>query len=225
MIFCHKAIGSRARFSQIAKHRCYWEIGHKGLCAEYGYLAHFGRVAPQVRSKIIRDATMTTGAAWKSDDAGPNRINRWAMTLSDQQLLEFGLDMSKLKPGIVAKLREKAATYEECMSVAAKLTWTAYQMTGAPEPPSETKSYLESRFGPMSADSTACVVCRLQLRFEAFSKAARGKAEIETAHKNPRQHNEANVGFAHRICNIAQGNRTVDEFYEWIAEILARVKG
>ena len=28
----------------------------------------------------------------------------------------------------------------------------------------------------------------------------------------------------HRECNIAQGTKTLDEFYQWIEEILARVE-
>jgi hypothetical protein len=56
-----------------------------------------------------------------------------------------------------------------------------------------------------------------------FAKAARGKAEIETGHRNPRLHNAQNVGFAHRECNIAQGSKTLEEFYTWIADIVERV--
>ena len=52
--------------------------------------------------------------------------------------------------------------------------------------------------------------------------AARGKAAIETCHKNPRMHNPDNVGFGHRECTIAQGAKTLDEFYEWIRDILGR---
>jgi len=33
-----------------------------------------------------------------------------------------------------------------------------------------------------------------------------------------------NVGFGHRECNIAQGAKTLDEFYQWIEAILARVE-
>lgn len=50
------------------------------------------------------------------------------------------------------------------------------------------------------------------------------KAAIETCHKNPRMHNPENVGFGHRECNIAQGAKTLDEFYQWIEAILARVE-
>jgi hypothetical protein len=66
-------------------------------------------------------------------------------------------------------------------------------------------------------------VCRKNLSFALFSKAQRGKAEIETGHISPREHNAENVGFAHRECNIAQGNKTVQEFYNWIRGIIQRV--
>jgi hypothetical protein len=51
-----------------------------------------------------------------------------------------------------------------------------------------------------------------------------GAAVIETCHKNPRVHNADNVGFAHRECNIAQGAKTLDEFYAWIEGILDRAR-
>lgn len=51
----------------------------------------------------------------------------------------------------------------------------------------------------------------------------RGRAEIETGHRNPRLHNAENIGFAHRECNIAQGSKTLPEFYAWIRTILERV--
>lgn len=223
-MYCHKPLDSRSRYAELAGKRCHLEADHTGTCSEFPYLKHLGAVQPSVKNKIVRDATMTTGAAWKSEDAGPNRILRWVMTHEDEALKAFGLDMSKLKPGVVAKLREKAASYEDCMEVAAKLTWVTYQMDGAPSPDEPTKGYLERKFGRMEAGSTSCVVCRAPLSFKLFEQAARGKAEIETAHKNPRIHNSENVGFAHRTCNIAQGNKTLSEFYEWIGSIIDRTK-
>lgn len=130
--------------------------------------------------------------------------------------------MSKLKPIIVAKLREKAATYEACMDVAKKLTWLAYGVDGCPPPPNPSREYLEALFGPIAPGSTTCLVCRDPIDFGDFAKAKRGKAVIETSHSNPRLHTGDNVGFAHRDCNIAQGNKTLDEFYDWIAGILRR---
>src|SRR5437870_5252005 len=110
------------------------------------------------------------------------------------------------------------------MEVAKKLTWLAYQMPDAPEPSKETRKYLEDHFAKLQSDSTVCMVCREPLSFELFSGAMRGKAIIETGHSNPRTHNAANVGFAHRECNIAQGSKTLPEFYAWIREILERAQ-
>lgn len=175
-------------------------------------------------AKVKRDATKTTGAAWKSEVAGPNRIDRWVMLLPNAELKsKFGIDLATMKPSVQAKLREKAATYEDCMDVAAKLTWSAYQMKNAPSAPTEIIRYLEGRFGPLNAGTTRCIVCRDFLDFNDFEGAQRGRALIETAHSNPRLHNPENVGFAHRECNIAQGGLSLAQFYDWIRAIIARV--
>ena len=224
MEFCNKPINSSSQYSDVAQHVCHCRKGHRGKCEEFPFLNHLKKVDKQVAEKIKRDATMTTGAAWKSKDAGPNRILRWVMLLSDQELLKYGIDMSELKPGVIAKLREKAADYDSCMLVAAKLTWLVYQMKNAPTPPDDIKEYLEDLFGEMKPESTVCIICRLPLDYELFSVAARGKAAIETCHKSPRMHNAENVGFGHRECNIAQGAKTLDEFYQWINDIMIRVE-
>jgi hypothetical protein len=194
-----------------------------GPCEEFPYLDGLAKDAPRVRSKIIRDSTMTTGAAWKSDDAGPNRIPRWVMQKSEEELKAFGVDMSALKPGVQAKLRDKAASYDDCMDAARYLTWLAYGMNGAPKPDAQTRQYLEAQFGPIGAGETTCLVCRTPLEFGSFEHAQRGKALIETAHSEPRRHNSNNVGFAHRECNIAQGDKSLGEFYGWIGGIVDRV--
>lgn len=224
MDFCGKVLPNRSQYKDVFSKYCHKEKGHEGRCLEYPYLSHLKKAHKRVANKIIRDATMTTGAAWKSQDAGPNRILRWVMQLSDVELLYFGLDMKKLKPGVVAKLKEKSASYEDCMCVAAKLTALVYQMQGAPSCPNNVQEYLEKRFGKFISGSTTCIICRENLNFSLFESAQRGKAEIETAHSNPRTHTDENVGFAHQECNIAQGNKTLDEFYAWIKEILERVE-
>ncbi|MEX2215561.1 MAG: hypothetical protein WD768_15625 [Phycisphaeraceae bacterium] len=221
--FCLKKMSSRSKFSQEGLHRCYRTSGHGGKCSEYPYLEHLRKVAPKVAKKIERDSIMTTGASWKSKDAGPNRVRRWAMLMTDKKLLRIGIDMKKLKPIVVSKLREKAAKYEDCMAVAQRLTALTYGMPNAPRAPKEISEYLEALFGPIDDSSTTCLVCRNPLDFEMFASARRGKAEIETSHSNPRLHTPENVGFAHRACNIAQGNKTLDEFYGWISGILERV--
>lgn len=224
MEFCNKPISSSSQYSDVAQHVCHCPKNHSGKCQEFPFLKHLYSIDKQVADKIKRDATMTTGAAWKSIDAGPNRILRWVMLLPDEELLKYGIDMSELKPGIIAKLREKAADYDSCILVAAKLTWLVYQMKNAPTPPDSIKIYLEDLFGAMKPESTVCIICRLPLDYKLFSVAARGKAAIETCHKSPRLHNFENVGFGHRECNIAQGAKTLDEFYQWINDILIRVE-
>lgn len=144
------------------------------------------------------------------------------MLLSDAKLLKLGINMSKLKPVIVAKLREKAADYNACISVAQKLTWLTYGIEGCDAPPDSIRGYLESLFGAIVPNTTTCLVCKKPITFALFHDAKRGKAEVETSHSNPRLHTTENIGFAHRACNIAQGNKTLDEFYDWIAEILLR---
>ncbi len=220
--FCGKLLRFRSKFTPEGGHRCFLEEGHSGRCNEFAYLTHLSKVAPRIAKKIVRDAIMTTGASWKNEDAGPNRIRRWAMLLSDDDLLRLGITMSKLKPIIVSKLREKAATYDACMEVAQKLSWLAYGVAGCPAPPVNVEQYLEALFGPIMAGTTTCLVCKSPLDYSDFAKAQRGKAFIETSHSNPRLHTPENIGFAHRACIIAQGNKTLDEFYEWIAQILER---
>lgn len=224
MNFCGKDIRSRgnSKYDPENLHKCYREAGHSGACGEFPYLDHLNQVAPRVSAKIKRDATKTTGASWKSEDAGPNRISRWTMLLSDEELLALGINMAALKPWVVAKLREKAATYEDCMSAAMKLTWFAYSMENAPSPDKATQGYLESLFGEIRQGATTCLICRAPLDFDQFHAARRGKAEIETAHAEPRSHTSGNVGFAHRACNIAQGDKSLDDFYDWIVGILIR---
>lgn len=221
---CGKAIRRRSRYSDEGMHRCFRPKGHSGACDEFPYLAHLQSSNPRVAAKIIRDATMTTGASWKSEDAGPNRIPRWVMLRTDEDLLTVGVDMKKLKPQVVAKLREKAAEYDPCMEVAAKLTHLAYGMLNSPGAPADIDDYLGRRFGTITPGTTVCLVCREQLDFRLFAAAKRGKAEIETSHANPRVHTPENVGFAHRACNIAQGNKTLEEFYDWIRDVLARAR-
>lgn len=225
MLLCKKPLAGRSRYESLIKRCCYRERGHSGACDEYPYLHDLEVHAPRVAAKIKRDATKTTGAAWKSVDAGPNRIDRWVMLLPDAELKKrFGIDIASMKEAVQSKLREKAATYEDCMDVAARLTWAVYQMKNAPKPPPEVEAYLSQRLGKMEPGSTRCIVCRDFLDFKMFDGAKRGRAHIETAHSNPRLHNAENVGFAHRECNIAQGGLSLEQFYNWMRGILARVE-
>ena len=223
MQLCQKVLSSRSMFVPTNGHRCHRRLGHTGSCEELRFLIHLKRTHPKVAKKIERDSMMTTGAAWKSEDAGPNRTRRWAMLLSDADLEAKGVRMATFEPQVIAKLREKAATYEDCVAVSQRLTFFAYSMYNAPVPPDDVRAYLEEMFGPIVSGTTSCLVCMEQLDFELFEKARRGKAEIETGHSAPRMHNVDNVGFAHRVCNIAQGARTLDQFYTWINAVLKRV--
>lgn len=221
---CLKRIASRSKYDLIQPRLCQHFVDHSGACDEFPYLKHLKSMHSSVADKIVRDSVMTTGAAWKSKEAGPNRILRWVMLLSDSELLELGIDMNLLKPQVVAKLREKAAPYNDCMDVARRLAWLVYGMPEAPTSDESTRLYLEEFFGHIVPQSTTCLICKASLPFPLFLKAARGKAEIETGHSNPRSHNQDNVGFAHRECNIAQGSKTLSDFHKWIAEILTRVR-
>ena len=89
MNFCNKPITSRSKYNDVVVQCCHLEKGHAGKCDEYPFLRHFQSITPSVANKIKRDSTMTTGAAWKSGDAGPNRILRWVMKLSDKELLKY----------------------------------------------------------------------------------------------------------------------------------------
>jgi hypothetical protein len=94
MAFCDKPLKARknAKYDAADLHRCHLTPGHDGFCEEFPYLKHLAEVAPRVCAKIIRDATKTTGASWKSEDAGPNRISRWTMLLSDDELKAKGIN-------------------------------------------------------------------------------------------------------------------------------------
>ena len=223
-VLCRKTISSRSKYSGYVERKCHRLAHHSGKCGEFPFLEHLKSTHPRVASKIVRDAVMTTGAAWKSAEAGPNRILRWVMLLSDEELLEFGLNMSNLKDQVVAKLREKAADYDSCIRVAMALTLTAYHMRDAPKMPKELRKYFEVIFETIELHETLCCICLLPLSFSLFNDARRGKASIETCHKDPRLHTPDNVGFAHRECNIAQGAKSLEDFYEWISGILGRAK-
>jgi hypothetical protein len=219
--YCNKGISSRSKYDKLVQKKCHLPKDHKGSCKEFPFLDHLQKTHKRIADKIKRDSTMTTGAAWKSEDAGPNRILRWVMLMPDKTLLKFGLNMKNLKPQVIAKLREKAADYDSCIQVAIKLTWLVYQMPGGPKPPPEIEEYLNAHFGKLT-DATSCSICLIPLEYKLFHEAQRGKAIIETCHLDPRSHSPSNVGFAHRECNIAQGNKNIEDFYSWIYGILKR---
>lgn len=84
---CHEIISSRSAYDSIQPKFCQLPKGHSGNHREFYYLDHLRTIQKSVSDKIKRDSTMTTGAAWKSAEAGPNRILRWVMLLSDGDLI------------------------------------------------------------------------------------------------------------------------------------------
>lgn len=223
LTYCHDLLSSRSRFATDKYPRCNDIQGHRGRCTEFPFLKHLKVVAPKVAQKVQRDAMMTTGAPWKSDEAGPNRILRYAMLLSDAELAELGVPMHGLEEHVVRKLRAKAAPYAHCVSVAEYLTLQVYEMPGAPACPAPLVEFLTSALDrDFQSESTACLICKEPMAFALFELAQRGKAEVETAHANPRTHLPGNVGFAHRFCNIAQGDKELNDFYAWVAGVLER---
>lgn len=224
MQFCGKVIQSRSKYSDRVPSTCFSPVDHIGKCEQYPYLAQLLQEAPHLAAKIKRDATMTTGAAWASSDAGPNRILRWVMQMNDDALKDYDIDMTSLSPIIQAKLREKGASYSDCMDVARKLTWLAYGTVGAPTARESIRTGLEAEFGTIRKNGSVCLVCREPIPFSAFAEGRRGRATVETAHALPRQHDAQNVGFAHRSCNIAQGDKDLPAFYGWITQILLNVE-
>lgn len=93
---CLRVLPSRSTFKEIQPRLCQKLEGHLDAHHEFPYLDGFYHLYPSVAKKIIRDATMTTGAAWKSPEAGPNRALRWIMLLPDEELRHFGIHMNKL---------------------------------------------------------------------------------------------------------------------------------
>lgn len=61
--------------------------------------------------------------------------------------------------------------------------------------------------------------------FSEFDLAVQSKAAIDTDHLDPtieRRHVRGNVAFVHHLCNTTKGDRSVEEFEEWIASTLLR---
>lgn len=170
------------------------------------FLRELKETHPKVADKIQRDSLNTRGASWGvKKDGEQNRRNRqprWTLVPGDQFYPTHW------------------AEYSTCLDVARHLTSHVYAMKGAPTPSETTKALLK----PGEHDGL-CPICLVRLDFDDFSKAKQSKAEIETAHIDPQAvhiHTDDNVAFAHRQCNIAQGDRSIEEFLAWIGSILER---
>lgn len=216
-MFCGKPISSKSKFAKFTNHKCWNLKDHLGKCNEWHFLKNLKTQHSKIAEKIKRDSIHTTGASWSGKNAGPNRILRWVVQLSDEQLDELGFRFTSLSPSLQKKLRDKSADYDTCMCVARKLTHIFYGTQGVYCPP-DIQNSLELEFGSILPNQ--CVICGKAIQLDEFHDAIRGRAAIETSHLNPRFHSAENVGFAHRKCNIAQGEMTKCEFLNWISLIL-----
>ena len=68
--------GRRSRYGDVQTQICQREKGHSGKHDAFYYLRELSASNPAVYNKIIRDATKTTGAAWKSEYGGPKYLNQ-----------------------------------------------------------------------------------------------------------------------------------------------------
>lgn len=182
--------------------------GHAGRCSDMPFLMHLEQVKPKVADKIVRDSFNTRGASWgKALDGTQKRRNRqprWTVKAGD------------------VFYPAHHQTYPNCLIVAAELALQAYEMVGAPACPPEIAQLLPR---PPIADSGVCPVCGLPLEFSEFDLAVQSKAAIDTDHLNPgleRRHVSGNVAFVHHECNTTKGDRSLEEFEEWMVAVLKR---
>ena len=189
---------------------CVREVGHPNRCSDMPFLVHFKnkKVKPKVAGKIERDSFKTRGASWgKAEDGTQKRRNRqprWTLAAGD------------------AFYPAHHQSYKKCLKVAAELTIQAYEMAGAPVCPQEVAKYLPRR--PI-ANSALCPICKVLLEFSEFDLAVQSKAAIDTDHLNPRvkrRHAPGNVAFVHHLCNTTKGDRSLEEFEQWMADTLSR---
>ena len=75
------------------------------------------------------------------------------------------------------------------------------------------------------AGAGLCPICKVVLEFSEFDLAVQSKAAIDTDHLNPtltRRHARCNVAFVHHLCNTTKGDRSLEEFEDWMAKTLTR---
>ena len=187
---------------------CQRHASHAGPCSDMPFLIHMRSAFRKVAAKIERDSFQTRGASWgrnlEGQQARRNRQPRWT-----------------LKPGD-SFYPKHHQTYQVCLVIAAQLTLQAYEMEGAPDCPSEDSIYLPRN---PSRGSSKCPVCRLPLTFGDFLSAAQSIAVIDTDHLDPaleRRHVPGNVSFVHHLCNTTKGNRSLDQFMNWMIGVLER---
>lgn len=120
------------------------------------------------------------------------------------------------------KITDKGASRDECLRVAIQLTREAYAMENAPEMPQELVDY----FALISFRRThegRCLICHAPIDYNQFAEARVGTSTIQTVHSDPRVHTPGNASFGHKQCNVAQGDRTLEEYYDWMEEVLRSV--
>jgi len=172
------------------------------------FLLHLKKTKPRVAEKIERDSFNTRGASWgKAEDGTQKRRNRqprWTLAAGH------------------AFFPAHHQTYDNCLAVAAELTLQAYEMAGAPACPDEVAVCLPRR---PRVNSALCPICNVLLDFVEFDLAVQSKAAIDTDHLNPtleRRHASGNVAFVHHLCNTTKGDRSLEEFEQWMADTLSR---
>ncbi len=187
---------------------CCRMAGHTSRCTDVPFLVHLEKAKPKVADRIVRDSFNTRGASWgKTVDgtqARRNRQPRWTLKEGD---------------GFYPAHHQ---TYKGCLQIAAELTIQAYEMVGAPTCPEEAAQWLPKKPVP---NSGVCPICKLPLEFAEFDLAVQSKAAIDTDHLNPaleRRHASGNVAFVHHFCNTTKGDRSLEEFEEWMAGTLRR---
>ena len=193
------------------KRTCHLELQHEqSRHTDMPFLLDLKKHHKKVGDKIERDSLNTRGAPWPKNLSGVqkrrNRQPHWTLKEGDQ-----------LYP-------QHYADYETCLEVAKRMTYYVYCMHGAPTCPDEIVKYLEQK---PEEDTYLCPICLLPVDFRDFEKAKQSKALIETAHLDPQAeyiHTPDNVCFAHRTCNIAQGDRSIPDFLNWMDGILKRHK-
>ena len=187
---------------------CCREAGHEGRCTDLPFLVHLNQLKPKVSDKIERDSFQTRGASWGKTVGGTqarrNRQPRWTLKEGD---------------GFYPAHHQ---TYKTCLRIAAELTVEAYEMVGAPACPDEVARWLPRQPVPSAGQ---CPICKLPLEFAEFDLAVQSKAAINTDHLNPtleRRHVSGNVAFVHHLCNTTKGDRSLEEFVEWMTGALQR---
>jgi hypothetical protein len=102
------------------------------------------------------------------------------------------------------------------------LSVRTYEMRGAPPCPPEIAQLLPR---VPKRNMGTCLICGAPLLFSEFSLAKKSNAVIDTDHLNPRlrqRHVSGNVAFVHHICNTTKGDRSLEEFMDWMKRALQR---